>query len=260
MAIINYNIIKDLDLDDRPREKLKKFGPQNLTDKEILAIILKTGTKNLNVLDLSGLILKNIGGISRLNEVTLKELMSFKGIGEVKAINILASIEFAKRLSKCGIENLVCFNAPDVVASYLKAKLEYLKQEVFIVLDLNTKGKLIEEREIFKGSLSSSIVHPREVYKYAIKNSASSIICVHNHPSGDATPSYEDVKTTLDLIECGSLLGIDLLDHIVIASQGFCSIRKVISHLKSEGFLKVNEFSKNNVSYVVNKYRLLEDY
>lgn len=260
MDIINYNIIKDLDLDDRPREKLKKFGSENLTDKEILAIILKTGTKNLNVLDLSGLILKNIGGISRLREVTLKELMSFKGVGEVKAINILASIEFAKRLSNNKIENLVCFNAPDVVASYLKIKVEHLKQEVFIVLDLNTKGKLIEEREIFKGSLSSSIVHPREVYKYAIKNSASSIICVHNHPSGDATPSYEDIKTTIDLIECGNLLGIDLLDHIVIGTQGFCSIRKVIANLKSEGCLKGKDFSRKDISYVINKYKLVEDY
>lgn len=257
--MVEYKMIKNLDVDDRPREKLKKYGAKNLTDKELLAILLRTGTKSLNVLDLAGNLIKDIGKIQNLKDVTFSELTKHKGIGVVKAIDILASLELANRIFMTVEREDIVFNSPEVVANYIKQKIEHLKQEVFLVFDLDTKGKIIEEREVFKGSLSSSIVHPREVFKNSIKNSAASIICVHNHPSGEPDPSIEDILVTDKLIKCGETIGIEVLDHIIIAKYGYCSIRKFFNYLEVEN-IPLTDLSKKKIQALIQKYNLLSNY
>ena len=152
--------IKEFCKEDRPREKLKKYGAFSLSDKEVLAILLRTGTKNRNVIELASSILEDVGGITKLRETTFNELAKHKGIGEEKAIHILANIEFARRIYSTDIPDIKC-NSPEVIARFLKSSLENLTQEFFIVLDIDTKGKILEKREVFKGSLAMSVVHPR---------------------------------------------------------------------------------------------------
>lgn len=249
--------IKELAYEDRPREKLKKFGVASLTDKEILAILLGTGNRELNVIELADRVLKDLGGVTNLRYTTFNELIKHKGIGEAKAISILASLEFAKRIFTENINSELTCERPDIVANYLRYKVQELKQEIFIVLDLDTKGKILEEREVFKGSLSSSLVHPREVFKNSIRNSAASVICAHNHPSGDATPSLEDILTTDKLIKVGALIGIDVLDHIIIAKQGYCSLRKVLSYFDEDS---LENLTREKLNIIIKKYNLVDRY
>lgn len=257
--MVEHYTIKEFSLEDRPREKLCKYGPSSLNDKELLAIILRTGTKNKNVISVADDILKNIGGVTSLKDVTYNQLLKYKGIGSVKAIDILATVELAKRVFTETIDDKVICDSPDVIAKYLRYKLSGLKQEVFLVLDLDTKGKIIAEREVFRGSLSMSIVHPREVFKDSLKNSAASIVCIHNHPSGDATPSVEDIHTTIKLQEVGKIMGIDVLDHIVIASQGYCSIRRVLNYLASED-IDIEALSNARMKFLENKFKFISKY
>ncbi|QWQ38719.1 DNA repair protein RadC [Gemella sp. zg-570] len=257
--MVNNIKIKDLDCEDRPREKLKKYGASNLSDKELLAILLRTGTQKLNVIELAEKILKDIGGINNLRYATFNELQKHKGIGQVKAINILAGLEFAKRIFTEDISEEVACDNPQVVANYFRHKLSTLKQEVFIAVDLNTKGKILEEREVFKGSLSSSLIHPREIFKNSVRNSAASIICLHNHPSGDASPSREDIKTTYNLIEVGEILGISCLDHIIIAKKGYCSLIKVLNILAKEK-ISLENLSSEILERILKQYNLVESY
>ena len=148
-------------------------------------------------------------------------------------------------------------SCPESIARYLKSSVENLTQEVFIVLDINTKGKIIQQREVFKGSLSTSIVHSREVYKMAIKNSAASIVCIHNHPSGDATPSVEDIRTTINLMEVGDIIGIEMLDHLIIAKEGYVSIRRFLNYLASENIdYRNEEITSEQLRYILKKYKV----
>ena len=248
--------IKEFCEDDRPREKFRKFGATALSDKEILAILLRTGIKNQNVIELADSILKDVGGITKLRDVTFDELNKHKGIGTEKAIHILANIEFARRIYATNVLDVKC-SSPESIARYLKSSVENLTQEVFIVLDINTKGKIIQQREVFKGSLSTSIVHLREVFKMAIKNSAASIVCVHNHPSGDATPSVEDIRTTINLMEVGDIIGIEMLDHLIIAKEGYVSIRRFLNYLASENIdYRNKEITSEQLRYILKKYKV----
>lgn len=252
--------IKEFCEEDRPREKLKKYGALALSDKEILAILLRTGTKSQNVIELAASILEDVGDITKLRETTFNELIKHKGIGEEKAIHILANIEFARRIYATNAPDVKC-NNPEVIAKFLKSSLENLTQEVFIVLDIDTKGKILEKREVFKGSLSMSVVHSREVFKNAIKNSAASIVCVHNHPSGDPTPSKEDIDTTINLMEVGDVVGIDMLDHIVVAKDGYVSIRRVLNYLAVEDIdYKNGKVSNEQLQYILRKYKIISGY
>ena len=241
--------IKEFCEDDRPREKFRKFGATALSDKEILAILLRTGIKNQNVIELADSILKDVGGITK-----------HKGIGTEKAIHILANIEFARRIYATNVLDVKC-SSPESIARYLKSSVENLTQEVFIVLDINTKGKIIQQREVFKGSLSTSIVHSREVFKMAIKNSAASIVCIHNHPSGDATPSVEDIRTTINLMEVGDIIGIEMLDHLIIAKEGYVSIRRFLNYLASENIdYRNEEITSEQLKYILRKYKVIGKY
>jgi len=211
--------IKDLPKQNRPRERFLKYGPETLSDAELFAIILRTGTVNENVVDVSNRLIKEYG-LDKLFECSLKELEKIKGIGPSKAMQILAMAELGKRhtSSKISLKKITC--AKDVF-DYFHERLKDKKEEHFYILMLNTQNYLIGEQLISKGILDSSIVHPREIFKPAIKNSASKIILVHNHPSGDPTPSQEDLEIIKRLIKIGEELGIRVVDSVIITEDKF---------------------------------------
>jgi DNA repair protein RadC len=213
--------IKDLPDSSKPRERFLKYGPETLSDAELFAILLRTGTINENVIDMSNRLIAEYG-LDKLFECSLKELQEIKGIGPSKAMQILAMKEILKRihLSEKPIKKISC--AKDVF-DYFHERLKNEKQENFIVLLLNNKNNIIKEEFITKGILDASILDPREVFKPAIKNSASKIILVHNHPSGDPEPSREDKEITEKITESGDLLQIKVLDHIIIGKDSYWS-------------------------------------
>ena len=211
--------IKDLPEQNRPRERFLKHGAEVLSDAELFAILLRTGNKQENVIDMSNRLI-NEYGLDKLFECSLKELQEIKGIGPSKAMQILTIAELQKRInqSKKPVKKISC--AEDVF-NLMHEKLKDKKEEHFYVLMLDTKNNLIGEQLISKGILDSSIVHPREVFRPAIKNSASKIILVHNHPSGDPTPSQEDLDITEKIMGVGEELGIKVLDHIILGGEEF---------------------------------------
>ncbi len=216
--------IKQLPISERPMEKMMIIGSNNLSNGELLGILIGTGTKNFSAIDLANkLILKLDGELLGLQTITMQELMSIKGIGKSKACNILAAIELAKRIKINNKQNFRISESKDV-AEMMMEELRYKKKEYFICLHLNVKGEVIYKDIVSIGSLSQTEVHPREVFYQAIKRSAASVIFVHNHPSGDSTPSKEDVMITKRLIEVGLLLGINVLDHIVIGNGKYNSL------------------------------------
>lgn len=219
-------LIKDIPQGDRPRERLIKYGPEALSNSELLAIIIRTGTKNVNALSLAQTILSLGDGLKFLKESSIQELSSISGIGNSKAAIIKASVELGNRVrSFKGRENIK-ITSPKDVANMLLDDMRYLKKEHFKVVFLNVKNVVIDVSDLSIGSLNSSIVHPREVYYDAIKKTAYSIIVCHNHPSGDPTPSKEDISITKRLIEVGKIIGIELLDHIIIGNDDYISFKE----------------------------------
>ncbi len=219
-------MIRDVHVNDRPRERLMRQGPQSLSNQELIAILLRTGTKQESVLSLANRILNYFEKIHELKHATLEEIVSIKGIGEAKAVQLLAAIELGRRLAQMQVNNRFTIRSPQDAASYLMPEMSSLNQEHFIVLFLNTKNQIIHKQTIFIGSLNSSIVHPREIFREAVKRSAASIICAHNHPSGVATPSPEDIDVTKRIQEAGYIIGIDLIDHIIIGDHQFISLKE----------------------------------
>ncbi|MBU4245936.1 DNA repair protein RadC [archaeon] len=213
--------IADITLENRPRERLQKHGVSVLGDAELLAIILKTGTRGENVIDMSNRLISRYG-VDKLSELSLPELQEIKGIGPAKAMTIKVLFELNKRhaLAKKKLTKITC--AKDVY-ELMKEKLSDLKQEVFVVLYLDAKNHVLKEEIVTKGTLDASLIHPREVFRGAIKESAHAIIVVHNHPSGDPSPSEEDKRITEKLSEAGGLLDIKMLDHVVVGRNGFYS-------------------------------------
>ena len=206
--------IKDISSENRPRERFQKYGASALSDADLLAIILQTGTKKENVIDMSNRLISKYG-IDKLSVLSLKELQEIKGIGPAKAMKIKASFEFNKRQSVSKKENRPIKSAKDVF-EYLRPKLMDLDKEHFVILHLDSKNKIVKNETISVGILNASIIHPREVFKSAIKESANSIILAHNHPSGDPTPSEEDREITQKLMDAGVLLDIKVLDHVIV--------------------------------------------
>lgn len=221
--------MKEVHEADRPRERLIRQGAASLSNQELLAILLRTGTKDESVLALANRILKVFEKVQALQYATLQEMVAIKGVGEVKAVQILAAVELGKRLLQREVDERYCIRSPQDAASYLMPDMAKLQQEHFVVLFLNTKNEIIHKKTIFIGDLSTTIVHPREVYREAVKRTAASIIVAHNHPSGNPKPSDEDFEVTMRLFDAGRIVGIDLLDHLVIGDFRFVS-------LKEEGF------------------------
>lgn len=224
--VLTEVMIRDVHIDDRPRERLIKQGPQSLSNQELIAILLRTGTKSESVLSLANRILNYFEKIHELKHATLEEIVSIKGIGEAKAVQLLAAIELGRRLAQMQVHNRFTIRSPQDAASFLMPEMSSLNQEHFVTLFLNTKNQVIHKQTIFIGSLNSSIVHPREIFREAVKRSAASIICAHNHPSGIATPSPEDIDVTKRIQEAGYIIGIDLIDHIIIGDHQFISLKE----------------------------------
>ncbi len=216
--------IKDLPFDERPKERLIKLGASFLADEELLAIILKTGTKEYSVKILASKLLIELGGINNLEQTNLVKLQKIKGIGQTKAVTIMAVIELAKRMhQKQRFLLQEKITNSQMVYDYFCDKIGNLKQEHFFCLYLDSQKKVIHEKKLFIGTINKSLVHPREIFKEAFLVSAFSIICVHNHPSGDLKPSTADLDFTKDLKKMGDLFGIGVDDHIIVSKNGFFS-------------------------------------
>jgi len=214
--------IKEIAIEQRPRERLKVKGVDNLSDAEILAVILQNGSHGENVIDLSNRLISTFG-LEKLNSLSLNELMKIKGIKLAKASKLIAAFELSKRINSGKICEKVVKNPSDIAKHYME-KLKDLKKEYFIAVFLDSKNKIIKDDVISIGTLNSSLVHPREVFKEAIKNSANSVILVHNHPSGNVEPSEEDYRVNKVLIETGILIGIKVLDHLIVGNEEFVSL------------------------------------
>ena len=214
--------------DERPYEKCSRLGAEHLSDVELLAVLLRTGTHGENALELARRILYHAGesGILGIHQFNAERLKQIKGIGEVKAIQISCISELAKRLAKASYQDSVCFTEPKTIAQYYMEDLRHEKQEHMKLLMLNSKAKLLGETTISKGTVNASLITPRELFIEALQKNAVSIIILHNHPSGDPTPSREDMLTTKRILDAGALIGIELLDHIIIGNNCYISFRE----------------------------------
>ena len=215
--------LKELPVSELPRERLVSVGESNLTNEELLSIIIRTGTKNESVKEVSNNILKSIDSINDLNNITLNELSRIKGVGLVKAITIKASIELGKRVSNIEIKNMMKLNNSDIVHDTFKRLFIGLKQEKLLAIYLDNKKRLIDYKIITIGTKDETMFHPRDILRNAIKSNASGIIIIHNHPSGDVTPSSADIEMTNKLISASNIIGIPLLDHLITNTKKYYS-------------------------------------
>jgi DNA repair protein RadC len=211
--------------EERPRERLIKNGASALSDSELLAIILRTGSKKENVINLSQRILGEYN-IKQLSQINLTQLMKIHGIKESKATQISACFEIARRLESFNSVEKPKISSPEDVYRRLFPRMREQKKEMFIELCLDTKNQILKEEVISVGSLNANVVHPREVFKLALTESAAHIIVAHNHPSGDPTPSREDIEITKKLVETGTIMGITVLDHVIIGDGRHFSMKE----------------------------------
>jgi len=218
--------VHDLPLSERPRERLLKHGIEALSAQEILALILGRGIKNESVIVTAQKLLSTFGNLKNIAAASMEELTKIKGIGPAKAAQIKAAFELSKRLEDSSDKDQkTTVKSPEDAIKSVKNQLKGKKKEHFLVLSLDTRNHLINTQTISIGSLDSSIVHPREVFKEAISSTAASVIFAHNHPSGDPTPSEDDIKLTKRLVEAGEILGIEVLDHIIICDKDYISMK-----------------------------------
>ena len=221
---MHIKTIKEIPLNDRPREKMAANGAAVLTDAELIAILLRTGTAEKSAIDIAsemtadGGLYKRLAGITRLNELT-----NIKGLGQAKAATVLAALEIGRRIASAKPIEKIHLSCPQDVADFLMPRLRYAAKEQFVVILLNNKNKVIGTEVVSEGSLSSSIVHPREVFAPAILHHAAAIMVAHNHPSGDSKPSIEDEEVTRQLLRSGKVLGIPMIDHVIIGDGNYYS-------------------------------------
>ncbi len=219
-------MIRDLPLEERPREKLRTLGAGALSNAELLAILLRSGSRNESAVQMASRILARVGGLRNLPDLSLEDLQENKGIGPDKAVTIKAALELGSRMATTPRQLAESIVTPGQAADLFMEELRYKKKEYFKILLLNTKNHVISREEISVGSLSASIVHPREIFNIPLRKSAASIILFHNHPSGDPTPSQQDLEVTRRLVDAGNLLGLTVRDHIIIGDGCFFSFRE----------------------------------
>lgn len=220
-------LIKEIPSDERPRERLVKYGVDSLSNEDLLSIILSTGFKNKSCKELSLDIIKEYENLNNLRGISVNSLSKIKGIGLSKACTLIASIELGRRVYNSD-NSSIKLNNPDSIYSYIKGDLIGKKQEFFYAIYLDNKNKLINKKLLFIGTINKSVVHPREIFKYAYLYSASSIVIVHNHPSGDSSPSKEDIELTKNIIELGKINKIPIIDHIIVGDKNYYSFNSEI--------------------------------
>ncbi len=209
-------------VEDKPRERFICYGANSLSDSQLLAILLRNGYHDKNVYDLAMDILKKYP-LSQIQDCSLYDFLSIKGIGKVKAIEILAAIEFGRRIFLRKKENLIQLSSPEEIWKDIRFFIVNLKQEYFYCYYFNAKQELIERKLLFMGTINRSVVHPREIFREAYRLSASSIVCIHNHPSNCVTPSKEDILLTDHLVKTGYIQGIPVRDHIIVGEDSYYS-------------------------------------
>lgn len=215
--------VKEMSTTSRPREKALAIGLSALTDYELIAIILRTGYQGKSVIQLAQEVLKMFP-LDKLNNVSIKQLMAIKGIKEVKALELLVCFELSKRTNLYISQKNDVISNPESLFNFIKSEIGALSNEQFLVVCLNTKNMIINYKIMFVGTVDVTVVHPRDIFKFAIENNASRIICAHNHPSGDVKPSNQDIKITKVLQKTGDMIGIQLVDHVIVSNSQVYSI------------------------------------
>lgn len=218
--------IREMPEDCLPRERLEVVGEKALSNQELLAILLRTGSKDTNVMEVASKFLNYFNHLHELKNATLNEMMEIKGIGRIKAIEVRAAIEFGYRIQQSTQVKFGKVSSSYQIAQNLIYELQDFQQEHLVCLYLNTKNEVIKQETVFKGSLNQSVAHPREIFRSAVKYSAARLILAHNHPSGNPTPSESDIHFTKRMQECGKMMGIEVLDHIIIGEQVYTSMRE----------------------------------
>ncbi|MBI4200905.1 MAG: DNA repair protein RadC [Chloroflexi bacterium] len=211
---------------ERPRERLRDHGAAYLSNAELIAILLRTGTDSENVIDLATRLLVEYGGLDGIARASFRELAQRHGMGEAKVAQLKAALELGRRLLATTGEARATVHSPQDVANLLMAEMALLDQEHFRVLLLNTRNQVLGVSEVYKGNVNSAVIRASEVFQEAVRSNCPAVILVHNHPSGDPTPSAEDVRVTQQLLEAGRLLDIEVLDHIIIGQQRFASLKE----------------------------------
>ncbi len=227
----SFTPIKNMPESERPYEKCQKYGVKSLSDAELLAVIIKSGTKNKRSIDLAMQVLGVDGedGLAGMCRLTFEDLTKIKGVGTVKALQILCTIELSRRIAKASLGERYIFDSAEAIAAYYMEDLRHLKQEHLILLMLDTKNQLIADSMITKGTVNATMISPREIFIEAIKHEAVNIILVHNHPSGHPEPSQADIEITKNIASVGKLLGIHLLDHIIIGNRCYETLSNYIT-------------------------------
>lgn len=225
MSVDKPLTIKELPLEERPRERLLKHGAETLALADLIAILLRVGTREESAVRLAERLLANSQGLAGLSRLSPREIARLKGVGPVKAVTIAAALELGKRLRDQATQTRPVVRSSHDVKEHMMPRLRYEQQEKFYVLPLSTKNHVLAEREVSVGSLNASIVHPRELFRAALDYAAASVILVHNHPSGDPNPSREDIDITRRLVEAGNLLEIPVLDHVIIGDGKYVSLK-----------------------------------
>ena len=219
--------MKLLPADDRPREKLIEHGPDILSNSELLAILIRTGTTERSALDIARELTDNGGLYSNIAQArSVADLSKIKGLGPAKAATILAAVELGRRVAGADPQKKLKLSSPEACVSYLMPRMRYEQQEKFLVLLLDSKNQLLKCQQVSEGTLNASVVHPREVFAPAMLHHAACVLAAHNHPSGDPAPSIEDRKLTQALKATGTVMGIPLLDHIIIGDGRYFSFRE----------------------------------
>lgn len=220
--------IKDWPEKERPRERLIRYGAESLSNAQLLAIILRTGSGQKGVLELSIGLLDRFETLKDIDNASVSDLLSVNGLGIAKIAQIKAAFELGKRLMSESIENRPIFSTPQSVYSYFAPRMKNLKKEVFSCLLLDAKNRFIREVRVSEGTLNRSLIHPREAFREAVREAAQSVIFIHNHPSGDPSPSKDDITVTERLKNAGEIIGINVLDHIIIGDGRFVSLKDLL--------------------------------
>ncbi|SDL95795.1 RadC family protein [Halarsenatibacter silvermanii] len=226
MSKYKHHTVKEMPVEERPREKLQRHGAKFLSSSEILALLLGSGNKKRTAVELSSDLLCELGGLSELNKAGMRELQEFCGIGSAKSARIIGAVELGRRIQAQSSQKRSYLSSSSTAASFLIPKIAYLDQEVSMLLMLDSNNGLIKSEELSRGSLNQTILHPREVFKKAVKANAAGIILAHNHPCGRPVPTKNDIKFTEKIFEIGEMMGIPLLDHIIVGGNDYTSLKE----------------------------------